>query len=166
MSSMIGHHPSPTRGVSAWFRGSPTKPCLPWYVNVAALGIPATRYRVSCQSHAVRLPAGSEAREHWHTLSSIDKSDLAQEVYVRHVCVTLQELYQNVTASDAHVSAWLPQWHEDMLHFIAAEKDWFALQLPEQQTALFLQVRAVHCAAVVISLCRPRAPGQLCVCLC
>ena len=44
------------------------------------------------------------------------------------------------TPADA-VDAWLPRWHEAMGRVVPVERDWLALQLPQQQAALFLQVR-------------------------
>ena len=88
------------------------------------------------------MRAGADARQHWHVLTTIEKSDLAQEVYVRHVCVALQELFNQAAAAGAEaIVSWLPSWHEQLLAFVSAERDWFALQLPEQQPGLFLQVR-------------------------
>jgi hypothetical protein len=68
---------------------------------------------------------------------------------VRHICVTLQDVYTQASAAGAPLVQWLPRWHRGLLQVVEAERDWLALQLPEQQPALFLQVRATvqHCVS-------------------
>ena len=87
------------------------------------------------------LRVGADARQLWQTLAAIEKSDLAQEVYVRHICVTLQDVYQQASTEGAPVAMCLAQWHEGMLRVVEVEQDWLATQLPEQQSTLFLQAR-------------------------
>ena len=56
------------------------------------------------------------------------------------MCVTLQDVYQQTADAEKPLAQWLPQWHGGMLNVIEVERNWLALQLPEQQPALFLQV--------------------------
>ena len=56
------------------------------------------RMRALYQMSSV-VAAGGEARQQWHALAVLDKQDLAQEVYVRHLCVTLQQLYSDSGAA-------------------------------------------------------------------
>ena len=85
-----------------------------------------------CQERVRNAPtrgrgAGADARQLWQTLAAIDKSDLAQEVYVRHVCVTLQDVYQQAASNEGTpVATWIAQWHEGMLRVVEVEQDWFA----------------------------------------
>lgn len=78
----------------------------------------------------------------WEALSQIDKVDLAQEVYVRHVCDAVQgPLERARSASESDVQVWLPVWHREVQTAVAAERGWIAQVLPHQADALFLQVR-------------------------
>eukprot|EP00892_Ulva_mutabilis_P000146 jgi/Ulvmu1/10131/UM006_0085.1 len=82
-------------------------------------------------------------RQVWQALASVDKQDLAQEVYVRHVSITLSTTFQALSSSQAAVEDWLPRWHEQLLQFVAAEQQWLTAVLPQQQPALFLQALSV-----------------------
>lgn len=61
---------------------------------------------------------------------------------MRHICDSLQDVYQQVAEAQVPIEEWLPRWHQCLLKVVAVEKDWLTLQLPEQLPALFLQVRA------------------------
>lgn len=107
--------------------------------------------------------AGAEARQLWQTLAVIGKSDLAQEVYVRHICVTLQDVYQQAaTTEGVPVATWLAQWHEGMLQVVEVEQDWFATQLPEHSSALFLQVCPDFVSSCTVLKISSRASAALC----
>jgi hypothetical protein len=90
------------------------------------------------------VSSGEAMRFNWKALTCIDKADLAQEVYVRHICDSLQDVYQQVADAQVPVEEWLPRWQQGLLKVVAVEKDWLTLQLPEHLPALFLQVCPHH----------------------
>jgi hypothetical protein len=45
------------------------------------------------------MHAGDEVADQWAALAAIEKRDLAQETYVRHVCLAMNRDFQAVSAS-------------------------------------------------------------------
>lgn len=81
--------------------------------------------------------------QHWQQLVSIDKADLAQELYVRHVGTRLHATLAEHSHQQTVLLAWLPGWHAALLAFVTSESDWLRDTLPQQHPVLLLQALSV-----------------------
>lgn len=63
------------------------------------------------------VAAGEEVVRYWDALTEIDKRALAQEAYVRHVCLTMNDAFQSISSSQV-----LPLLHFAVLRRMKARK--------------------------------------------
>ena len=87
--------------------------------------------------------SGELVRQYWDVLLSIQKADLAQEIYVRQVSISMQAVLGQYASKSRPTVQWLPSWHSAVLQYIGSESEWLLSVLPQQHPALLLQALAV-----------------------